>query len=391
MAKLYVEYALSFGVESYEGLWKIQFLHPLDAGKKVQAWIPLDPDDELIGDTVDNIQVAQPAANLTEVMGWLYDKITRYPYYWPNEGTYVDKFGYDFEVEMTDNGDVMNIDITQIAHDILKEQLGVTAANPDPEKEVEPGTEVIEGGGALVKLLVTLDRVQPVSELNIAPFTKYPMELVSLMYEEDTETYHPKKEILVKENTATTTQFEQTTQSIRMQFPVVNAKRFTIILRQRNAEKNTYLVNADNVSKKDMWDKISQREAEVTLDTTDGLETVTTADVNSYSGWDIYLQQMEKYQSDLLAWKKSVQDYKQKMAEREKALADQATANQQYETALTAYRAEYNKAIAKYKTKVATYQAQLQDYNSAYAKYQQELTVYNKYLRDYSEWKSKWG
>ncbi|MDK2600665.1 hypothetical protein QO179_24535 [Bacillus stercoris] len=284
----------------------MEFLHPLDAGLKVTTYIPLDPNDELIGEEVDNIRVAEPGERLTEVMGWLYNRITRYPYYWPKEGTYIDKFGYDFEVELLSENQVNRIDITQIAYDMLKAELNIQPPDPDNTTDVDIQNDVVSGGGVLVKLSVTLDKAQPVSELSIAPFTKYPMELVSLMYEEDIETYHPKKEIIKPKKNTAIKEFTQTATSIRFQFPVVVAKRFTIILRQKNNEKNTYLVNPADISKKSLWAKVSKIEAELTLDMSDNVETLKNTDSASLKGWDVYLSQLAKYQKSLMDWKKKL-------------------------------------------------------------------------------------
>src|SRR5206468_8572601 len=92
---------------------------------QVQAWIPMTADDPQIGNKIDNIQVASPGSKLIEVMGWLYNRITRYPYYWPYEGTYVDKFGYDFQIDYTDSTTVSTVDISEIAYEIIKASLNV--------------------------------------------------------------------------------------------------------------------------------------------------------------------------------------------------------------------------------------------------------------------------
>jgi hypothetical protein len=387
---LYVESALSFGVESYEGLWKIQYLHPLDANLKLQAWVPMNPDNELIGKEINNISVAEPGPRLVEVMGWMYSQITRYPYYWPKEGSYVDKFGYDFEVELGSTNQTNLIEITQVAYDILKAELNIKPPAEQNDREVQVEYETVRGGGVLIKLSVTLDRAQPVSELSLAPFTKYPMELISIMYEEDIETFHPKKEIILPKNDTETKKFSQTTESIRFQFPVVTAKRITLILRQQNAEKNTYLVNEDSVSKAQLWSDISKREAEVTLDTQDGLETVAQKELDTMSGWDVYVKQMQKHFEELSKWKKEFDLYKQKQAERNAKLREAGKEEKLYTQAMSEYREEYNRAVAKYKTRVRNYEAEAKAYNTAYSKYQRDLVVYNKYLRDYSAWKAKW-
>jgi hypothetical protein len=387
---LYVESALSFGVEQYEGLWKIQYLHPLDANLKQQAWVPMTADHEQIGQEVANIPVAEPGPKLIEVMGWLYNQITRYPYYWPKEGSYVDKFGYDFEVQLASDNKTSLIEITQVAYEIMKAELNIKPPVEQNDREVDIQYETVDGGGVLIKLSVTLDRAQPVSELSLAPFTKYPMELVSIMYEEDIETFHPKKEIIIPKDDTETKKFSQTTESIRFQFPVVTAKRITLVLRQQNAEKNTYLVHEDSVGKAQLWADISKREAEVTLDTTDGLETVAQSEVNKLSGWDIYANQLQKHMRELMKWKKEFDLYKQKQSERNAKLAEGKAEEIRYNKALSEYRQEYNRAVAKYKTRVRNYQAEMQAYNTAYTKYQKDLVVYNKYLRDYAAWKAKW-
>jgi hypothetical protein len=393
MTLLYVNQALSFGVKEFEGLWKVQFPHPYDASLVVSAWLPMDPEDDRIGDDIDNIRVASPGVAMSQVMTWLYDRITKYPYYWPYEGTFVNKFSYDFQADITSDNKVTSFEITQSAYDIVKNKLSVQPPNPEnPEVDIQYDT--VAGGGVLVKLSVTLNRAQPVSELNLAPFTKYPLELVSLMYEEDIETFHPKKEIILpKVNDVSTPEARkssQSTQSIRFQFPAVIAKRFTIILRQQNYVKDTYVVMEENIKKQELWDAISKREAEVTLDTTDGLETVSTEEVDKLSGWDIYEQQYAKYKTDLKKWQEDLSTYKKKDAERNAAIKAKAAEQKRYDQALSEYRADYNAAVKKYQTRVSQYKQDLAAYNAAYAKYQKDLTLYNKYLRDYSAWKKKY-
>lgn len=388
MAKLYAEYALSFGVQQYEGLWKIQYLHPEDAGMKVQAWLPMDPEDERIGEEVDDIQVAEPGVRLVEVMGWLYDRITRYPYYWPKEGGHVSRFGYDFEVEV-DGHTTSHVEITELAYDILKDELRIQPPAPNAWNDIDIQYDTVSSAGVLIKLSLTLEHAQPVSEFSLAPFTKYPLQLLSLSYEEDTESFHPKKEIAIGQTSAVSMQ--QTTQSIRVQFPSLIAKRVTVILGQKNHEKNTYNVNQDKVNKAQLWESISQRETEVTLNAADGLETVGQGELDKLTGWDIYLRSLAAFKKDLSKWEKDMLAYRQKEAERQRKLNEATMENKRFASAQSEYRAEYNKAVQKYKTRVVQYQQNLENYNAAYQKYQRDLKVYNKYLRDHADWKSKWG
>lgn len=390
MPQYYVEYALSFGVESFENLWKIQVLHPHDAGARMQAWVPLNASDPDIGEEKDGIRIAQPGPRLAEVMKWMDEQIARYPYYWPKEGTYVDKFGYDFQVEIDGNNQIQEIELTQIAYHILKNEWDIqppAGANPT----VDASYETVEGGGVLVKLIITMDYSKPVSELSLVPFTKYPMQLVSLMYEEDTDTFHPKKEIILTDVKSTSsisnTSTIHTTQSMRFQFPAVLAKRFTLILRQQNPEKNTYMVHPDSLEKKDIWDKISKREAEVTLDATDGLETVASTELNTMTGWDVYLEALKDYQYEHRRWTRQMVEFKIYHREWKRAYESRRSII----PGTPEFREAFNAAREKQEAATKRYQTDILSYNRANTQYQKDLALYNKYLRDYAAWESKWG
>jgi hypothetical protein len=391
MTTMNVEYALSFGVQANDALWKIELLDPVDAGAKVQAWLPMTADDPQIGDKINNIQVARPGDKLVEVMGWLYNRITKYPYYWPYEGTYVDKFGYDFQIDYVDDTTVTTVELSEIAYEIIKAAMNIQPPDPSNTTEVDIQNDTVAGGGVLIKMQITLDRAQPVSELSILPFSKYPLQLVSLMYEEDIKTYKPLKEIVIPSENTDTKNFTQTTSSIYFQFPVVTANRFTIIFRQQNAEKNTYLLNPDNLTKTELWDMISERQAEVSLDTVADNDTLTQSEIDQLDGWDIYIKQYAKFQKQYLDWQNQMKTYKQKLVDRGTKLQQKAAADAKYAKDLAEWRQEYNAAMKKYQTQVNNYQAAISKYNSDYAKYQQNLTAYNNYIRDYNAWKAKWG
>lgn len=386
-----VEYALSFGIQANDSLWKIELLNPTDAGDKVSAWLPMTADDPQIGSKIENIGVASPGTRLVEVMGWLYNRITRYPYYWPYEGTYVDRFGYDFQIDYTDSTTVSTVEISEIAYEIIKTALNVQPPDTSSSVEVDIQNDTVPGGGVLVKMQITLAYAQPVSEISIDPFSKYPLELVSLMYEEDIKTYKPLKEITIPKDNTETKNFTQTTQSIHFQFPVVTVNRFTIIFRQQNAVKETYLLNPDELTKTELWDMISERQAEVSLDNSDGLDTLSQTEIDKLDGWDIYMQQYTKFQQTFLNWQKQMNVYKQKLVDRQTKLHKQSAANASYTKALDEWRQEYHAATKKYQQQVSNYKNAIAKYNSDYARYQQNLSAYNSYIRDYNAWKAKWG
>lgn len=197
----------------------------------------------------------------------------------------------------------------------LTEETVDTVVTPVISEQIDQWVETIEGHGSYVKIFLTLAKPEICSQLVIRPFTKYPIELVSLQYEEDTETYHRPKELIQY------AEEKESTNIIRVMFPAVVAKRFTIIINQKNYEKNTYLVQEKNLNNKDLWAKIAVREAEVTLDLGDGLETVEQSQIDTWTGWNIYLQALERYRDELKAWQKQVEEYNKQYAKYEEDLA----------------------------------------------------------------------
>lgn len=374
-----IEYAISLGVQERDGLWLIRYANPLAQNSVESAYLPMSKADSRIGDKIGGIPVAKPGDNLIKVMQWLTTKITKYPYYWPWEGQSVDRYGYDFSVSKDSSETVTDVDISLLAYEIVRKQIEVVI--PGTESEVIEVKQMLEAGGAYTKLEVLLERPSPVSEITINPFTKYPMELVSIMYEEDVETYHPRKELLIEGKKP-----EASAKSVTIKFPSITAKRFTIILRQKNYVKNTYLVDKSEATKKELWDKISSKEAEVTLDTKDGIETVGTKDIGLFTSSNAYKLAVEKYQADLQKWKEDLAKYnyyKAKLEEKKKADAN-------YQSSMNTYRAEFKAAQTKYKAQYDAWEQQKADYDKAKEKYDAEMTLYNKQLRDLREW-TTWG
>lgn len=367
----YVEYAISLGVQQREGLWKIEFPHPLDVLNKQAAWIPMSTEDSRIGEVIDDIEVAEPGPLLVEALGWLYKKIQGYPYYWPYEGTYVDKFGYDFSVQLSESEDnrVREVEITQIAYDILKAKLDI---KPPRETEKIIYEESLPAGGAYVKYSVTLNQTKPVSEISITPFTEFKMEVVSITYEEDIETFHPKKELLLENKP------EPSTGTVTIKFPAITARRISVILRQVNYKKSTYLMSEKELTRKDLWRKISERKADVQV----RLEKNSERKVEADTGWDIYLGEIQKHKKAHQQWAEDMKVYRQRMgkteAEKRKERADE-------------FRSEYKEAQEKYNRQVEEYKEDTEGYEKAKARYERDLQLYNKYLRDLRAWNSKWG
>lgn len=372
-----IDYAISLGREEREGLWKIQYVSAESAAIQ-SVYLTTDPTDPRIGQKLDGLFVAKPGEQLTKVIGWLYERIEKYPYYWPWEGTYVDKFGYDFEIKKT-NDKVTEVEITDVAYNIVAERIEVR--KKDAEERTIEVEELLEPGGAYVKFTITLNQPSPVSEITLNPFAPYPLEISSIQYEEDIETFHPKKELLL---TGQKTSSEQT---MTFNFSPITAKRFTIIMRQKNYTKNTYLVQGKDVENKDLWSKISAREADVTLNLSDNLDTVDNAEIATWTGWDIYLQAQKKHYEDVAEWKKNLAAYNYYQAK----LQEKQQAEEAYSKEIDLYRAEFKKVTAQYRKTHQEWKSQMIADKEAQTTYEKEVKLYNKELAQEKRWQNKWG
>jgi hypothetical protein len=170
----------------------------------------------------------------------------------------------------------------------------------------------VPAGGSIVKVTVTLPRPEIVNEITLTPFTKYPLEIASIKYEEDTDTYHIPKELVGA--------LLQNTQTMTLQFPNIIAKRLTFILKQKNYTKDVYLVREADINKASLWEKISKREEELSLATPWNVSSLATnnvsadamvsqAELDTYTGWDIYLTELHKYEAAYTKYQAQVAAY----------------------------------------------------------------------------------
>lgn len=163
------------------------------------------------------------------------------------------------------------------------------------DQPISVALDDVPAGGAMTKFTITFPQQRRVSQVSLTPFTNYPLKLASLKYEEDIETYHVPKELI-------TSSMQPSTGTMSLTFPEVIARRLTFILVQANWTQDTYLVRQSELGRADIWDQISRLEEQVTLQTPNANPTVAQSQVDQITGWDIYLQQLAKYQQDLATY-----------------------------------------------------------------------------------------
>lgn len=178
-----------------------------------------------------------------------------------------------------------------------------TIVQPFNEGPSSSAGQISTQDGAYIKFTITLEKQSLCSQISFKLFAKYPMEIISLKYEEDVETYHEPKELVQN-----ATQRSSSTQ-IKIMFPNVLAKRFTVVFNQPNYEKNTYLVRKDWTTEQSLWNEVLAREVDITLNSADGLETVEQSYLDSLTGWNAYLASLDKYNAELKVWQGKMDSY----------------------------------------------------------------------------------
>ena len=347
----YIERHLSFGVDEFEGLWRVQFLHPFFYGNEKQyVTVYVVPSNSDYTDSEYNgYEVVDMGENMNKVIDQLLPRIEKYPYRWELEGKKLDAFGYDLVCGLVKGSSLVNnIDFTDIAFEEINRYYTFTEPAPLPDIVIE--TEEVEGKGAMTKIGVTLEKAQWVNQLSFDFFSEYPVQVLSAMYQEDTMKYAPVYELDLGATT-------QSSSSLSFGFPSVFAKKFTFILCQ-----STYTISTTSKS---------------------------TAEANKESLWDLVGGSVGNVLSSILAdeqqWKEDLVSFTKQQLER-KALSQGRVTNKQ-----TEWRPAYATAKDSYDKKLADYEAQLEAYQEEQSKYKKEMEEYVRYQQDLASWYSKWG
>ena len=345
----YIEKHLSFGVDEFEGLWKVEFLHPFFFGNEKQylTVYVVPPNSDYTQGEYKGFEVVKMGPNMEEVIKQLLPRIEKYPYRWELEGKKLDQFGYDLVCDMAKGSTrVGKIDFTDIAFQEVSRYYSFT--DPLPRPDIVTEYEVVERYGGMVKVSVTLEKAQWVNHLSFDFFSEYPIEVASIMYQEDTMKYAPVYEINLGDVTTSS-------ESLSFGFPSVFAKKFTFIFVQSTYTiSNTSLSRADQKTK-DLWESMQYN-------------------VESY------LSKLEEEQ-----WAQDIQDYTRSEIER-KAMTDTGSAGNVQE-----WRPEFYQTLAEGQERMEEYNEKLRKYQEAESKYKREMEEYSRYQNELADWYRKWG
>lgn len=245
----YIEQHYSFSVSEFEGYWEMTFMHPYNRQEHVTVYViaPNTNVDFASIDLTDKL-VAEAGPRLTEVLNKLLYKIEYYPYSWDFSGKKIVSYGYDFETDYNGSS-ITYIDLTQIAEKEVNEFYNFFSPL---EVDVVDETEKVSGKGVMAKLKITLNKAKYVNHLAIDFFTEYPIELLSLMYQEDTKESAATYEIPLSEAV-------QTNSSVYLHFSPVFAKTFYLIIKQESYTLLNQVRTDEEITKAEAWNVASDQ------------------------------------------------------------------------------------------------------------------------------------
>jgi hypothetical protein len=151
--------------------------------------------------------------------------------------------------------------------------------------------------GAFCEFEIVFDSLSVVSEIAISPFTEFPLDIVSIRAYETLDEDSIMHEILKPSETISIEE------PYTLQFPAIEVRRIVMVINQRHYRKNTYLIKSSERNNIEMWQRIVDKEKEITLSgdwkTGDGdlvNPTVSQDFLNSVSGWDLYQEKLAEFE-----------------------------------------------------------------------------------------------
>ncbi len=142
--------------------------------------------------------------------------------------------------------------------------------------------------GAVCEIVISLLRAELINHIKYTPFTNYPLTVTKILYKEKHDTVWVDLEVTEQESTS----------AMEFNFEEVLAKEIKIVINQKNPSINTYKLPKRLVNNVELWQQIADREYSISTKTTAPIQA-TQDMINYVSGWQAYVDAIEKYKGKL--------------------------------------------------------------------------------------------
>lgn len=243
----YIEQHYFLSVSEFEGIWEMAFKSPFNSEERIHIYV-VAPNSDYDSAKLKNYPIVTAGERLTDVFNKLLHRIEFYPFEWELSGEKLVSYGYDFVSDLTPDGTIRSFDLTEIAYQAVNEYYNFFYTI---DSLIVGEEEKLSGNGVMAKLKITFDRSKHVNHLAIDYFTEYPIQLISLMYQED-EGADAVIELPLSK-------IVQTSRSIHLHFPVVYAKTFYLVIEQESYYLQNQTTDSESQNKIIAWKQATER------------------------------------------------------------------------------------------------------------------------------------
>ena len=167
---------------------------------------------------------------------------------------------------------------------------------------------VINGGGAMCAICITLPQIMRINRINILPFSQYPVSIESILaYKTPTPETELERPVVVFSNN--NTNFDMT--PFEYGFDKTEARSIVIFIRQPSYTENTYTIR-DSVNKDiELWNLIVNEEFDASIAAliNGSNETVSQERIDEITGMEEYLNNYEDYVRSALQYLDDLNSY----------------------------------------------------------------------------------
>ncbi|MCC0657330.1 virion structural protein [Clostridioides sp. ES-S-0123-01] len=107
--------------------------------------------------------------------------------------------------------------------------------------------------GAVCDLELNFESINKINEINITPFTKYPIDIVAIRYKMTDDEDEVLIELVTPDNKDKTLKSVFTRDKVTFRFPEIICKRIYILFTQKHYIRETYVYNPTEVNKNLLW------------------------------------------------------------------------------------------------------------------------------------------
>lgn len=112
--------------------------------------------------------------------------------------------------------------------------------------------------GALFELEFNFESITRINEIDLAPYCRFPIDLVAIRYQTTDDFNEPLTEVLYPNHLDKNLSSRSIAEATRVHFPEINCKKLYLIFNQQHYTKDIYLINQLDLFKNTLWATVNE-------------------------------------------------------------------------------------------------------------------------------------